>query len=86
MCRCYGKSVISNFCFIILACTLGSCKSGSMISHLVNTEIPYQGKTLTMIALILATKADKDLGFSKSTLIGGITFVIFFRRRLLKVF
>ena len=29
-----------------------------------------------MIALVLATKADKDPGFSNSTLIGGVAFVI----------
>lgn len=56
-----------------------------MTFHLVDTENLHQGKTLTMIALILATKADKDPGFSKSTLIGGIVFVIFFGRcKLLK--
>ena len=49
-----------------------------MTSHLVNTKKLHQGKTLTMIALILATKADKDPGFSNSTLIGGIAFVLFF--------
>jgi hypothetical protein len=47
-------------------------------SHLVNTKKLYQGKTLTMIALILATKADKDPGFSDSTLIGGMALVISF--------
>lgn len=30
----------------------------------------YQGKTLTMLALILATKKESDSGFSKTTLIG----------------
>ena len=48
-----------------------------MASDLVNTKTLHQGKTLTMIALVLATKADKDPGFSNSTLIGGIAFVIF---------
>jgi hypothetical protein len=47
-------------------------------SYLINTKELHQGKTLTMIALTLATKADKDPGFSNSTLIGGIAFVIFF--------
>ena len=51
-----------------------------MTPHLVNPEkYTNKGKTLTMIALIFATKADKDPGFSKSTLIGGIPFVIFSR-------
>lgn len=37
-----------------------------------------------MIALILATKANKDPGFSKSTLIGGIILLFSLRPRLLK--
>ena len=37
-----------------------------------------------MIALILATKADKDPGFSNSTLIGGMAFIIFFEDKVIE--
>ena len=79
MCRCYGKRTTTNFMVVYLSTSIiGSCKRALVTSYLVNIEISHQGKTLTMIALILATKADKDLGFSNTTLIGGIAFVNFF--------
>lgn len=55
-----------------------------MASHLVNTKTLHQGKTLTMIALVLATKTDKDPGFSNSTLIGGVAFVIFLKIKIIE--
>ena len=45
----------------------GKCSIISQVSILFTKA---QGKTLTMLALILATKKDVDDGFSNSTLIG----------------
>lgn len=46
------------------------------------TDTRYQGKTLTMIALILATKKEIDPGFSNTTLIGMVRFKFLLKRYL----